>query len=217
MQDTAFHDDHPELVDLARQGRIVAYFGYGSLVNRRTLRTKFLGIRRAEATGWRRFWLPRDAAEDMALLSVKPDEDVAVHGVVVYDLVDHLPAVDEREAGYSRRIVDLGRLWVENPPIADIPVYIYEAHQGTPTAEDRQAAILQSYLDAVMQGFRTLYGGEGLSRFVTETHGFETPVLKDRHQPRYPRSVDLHEDEAQLFDRLVTERGGRHVDLPQSA
>ena len=31
-------------------------FGYGSLVNRRTLRTKFLGIRRASVAGWQRFW-----------------------------------------------------------------------------------------------------------------------------------------------------------------
>ena len=45
------HDDHPDLPRLAAEGRVVAYFGYGSLVNRRTLRTKFLGIRRASVAG----------------------------------------------------------------------------------------------------------------------------------------------------------------------
>ena len=95
---TLIHDDHPDLARLAAEGRVVAYFGYGSLVNSRTLRTKFLGIRRAEARGWQRFWLPRGEAAEMALLSVQPVAEASVHGVVVYDLVDHLPAVDEREA-----------------------------------------------------------------------------------------------------------------------
>lgn len=205
------HEDHPDLAELAEKGEIVAYFGYGSLVNRRTLRTKFLGIRRARATGWQRFWLPRGEDGDMALLSVQPTDEETIEGVVVYDRAEHLPAVDEREAGYARRIVDLGRLSVERPPIADVPVYIYEAHRGSPDAADTQSAILQSYLDAVMQGFRTLYGEAGLRRFVDGTDGFETTVLQDRAQPRYPRSVTLSDGEAALFDRLVSERGARFM------
>lgn len=205
------HPDHPDLEQLAAEGRVVAYFGYGSLVNPRTLRTKFLGIRRAEAAGWRRVWLPREANEAMSLLSVKRDEEAGVHGVIVYDLADHLPSVDEREAGYARRIVDLGRLTVERPPLRDIPVYIYEARPGAPSAEDRQSAILQSYLDAVMQGFRMLYGDDGLRRFVEETDGFETRLFADRNAPRYPRPVTLEEGEAEMFDRLVEARGVRPV------
>ncbi|MBO0906486.1 gamma-glutamylcyclotransferase family protein [Jiella sonneratiae] len=201
------HPDHPDLETLAAEGRVVAYFGYGSLVNPRTLRTKFLAIRRAEAAGWRRVWLPRAADSAMSLLSVTREETAAVHGVVVYDLAEHLPSVDEREAGYARRIVDLSRLSVEWPPLADVPVYIYEAHPGTETAEDRQSAILQSYLDAVMQGFRMLYGDQGLKRFVEETHGFETKLLADRGAPRYPRPVALGDGEAEVFDRLVAARG----------
>lgn len=206
------HEDHPDLARLAAEGRVVAYFGYGSLVNRRTLRTKFLGIRRARVQGWRRFWLPREASAAMALLSVHPSTTYAIEGVVVYDLADHLPSVDEREAGYSRRIVDLSCLRIDNPPVADVPIYIYEAHRGAADASDLQATILQSYLDAVMQGFHTLYGEAGLRRFVDETHGFETTILRDRSRPRYPRAVSLHGCEAELFDRLVIDRGARFVD-----
>ncbi|UIJ73485.1 gamma-glutamylcyclotransferase family protein [Aurantimonas sp. HBX-1] len=205
------HDDHPDLAQLAATGDLVAYFGYGSLVNRRTLRTKFLGIRRASAHGWQRFWLPRGQDGDMALLSVQPAEAGIIEGVVVYDRAEHLPAVDEREAGYARRIVDLGRLSVERPPVADVPVYIYEAHRGAADAAETQSAILQSYLDAVMQGFRTLYGEDGLRRFVAGTEGFETTVLQDRDEPRYPRAVTLSDGEAALFDRLVSERGARFI------
>ena len=206
------HDDHPDLIDLAASGHVVAYFGYGSLVNRRTLRTKFLGIRRARVDGWRRLWLPRTENEDSAVLSVERAEGHTIEGVVVYDHGDHLPAVDEREAGYDRRIVDLTRLDIENPPVGEVPIHIYEAFRGTPTADEVRAAILQSYLDAVMQGFRMLYGDEGVRRFVAETDGFETDILCDRRMPRYPRPVTLDEGEADFFDDLLKRRGARFVE-----
>lgn len=209
---TLIHDDHPDLARLAAEGRVVAYFGYGSLVNSRTLRTKFLGIRRAEARGWQRFWLPRGEAAEMALLSVQPVAEASVHGVVVYDLVDHLPAVDEREAGYHRRTVEPGKLTIEAAPQAAVPVHIYEASRGASDAHELGSMILQSYLDAVMQGFRALYGEDGLERFVEETAGFETRIVKDRAAPRYPRPVALEPGEAELFDRLAAARGARFVE-----
>lgn len=210
------HADHPDFEPLAREGRIVAYFGYGSLVNRATLRTKFLAIRRAEVTGWRRFWLPRPTVgpgtgpgSDIALLSVRPDRDHVTQGVVVYDHADHLALVDEREAGYVRREIPPGTVSIEAAPPAGAPVHIYEAIRREDTAAGTGAAILQSYLDAVLQGFHALYGRDGLERFVAETEGFETVVILDRKAPRYPRAVALAEGEAALFDRLVEARGAR--------
>lgn len=202
----AAHPDHPDLEALASEGRVVGYFGYGSLVNRRTLRTKFLGIRRASVSGWRRFWMPRPLP-DLALLSVRPQDGVLTQGVVVYDLADHLPAVDEREAGYIRRVVVPEHVSIERAPRRDVPLFIYEARRGDPDASQTGAVILQSYLDAVLQGFLLLYGREGLEQFVRETEGFETRVLQDRDAPRYPRSVTLEPGEADLFDRLVAARG----------
>lgn len=204
------HQDHPELRHLAAQGRVVAYFGYGSLVNRRTLRTRYLGIRRAHVSGWRRFWLPRETGVP-ALLSVKPEEGHLTQGVVVYDLADHLPSVDEREAGYHRRVVMPAHVEIDGAPIKDVPLFIYEAARDEQTAAQAGAFILQSYLDAVLQGFLSLYGEAGVARFVSETEGFETNVLRDRAAPLYPRSVTLEGEEA-LFDRLVSRRGAQFVD-----
>ena len=201
------HRDHPDFPALAEAGQVVAYFGYGSLVNRATLRTKFLAIRRAEVSGWRRFWLPRSDS-GIALLSALRDPGHATQGVVVYDHTDHLAAVDEREAGYIRRTVDDTGLVVEKAP-APAPVHIYEAIEPRGTAAETGARILQSYLDAVMQGFLSLYGREGVARFVTETQGFETEILCDRSAPLYPRSVILGVGEAELFDSLVLDRGAR--------
>ena len=199
------HDDHPDFAALSREGRVVAYFGYGSLVNKATLRTKFLAIRRAEVTGWRRFWLPRPGG--VALLSVRPEPGHPTQGVVVYDHTDNLAAVDEREAGYRRR--DVAGPTIEGAPADAATVHIYEAIHPEVDAADTGALILQSYLDAVLQGFLSLYGRDGVERFVAETEGFETEIVADRHAPRYPRSVTLSEGEAALFDALVTARGAR--------
>lgn len=205
------HEDHEDLIRLAADGQVIAYFGYGSLVNRHTLRTRFLGIRRAEVTGWRRFWLPRRPGEP-ALLSVRPEPGHRTQGVVVYDHSDHLPAVDEREAGYHRRVVMPDHVEIETEPLRDVPLFIYEARADEETAADTGAFILQSYLDAVLQGFHGLYGPEGVRRFVSETDGFETRLLTDRRAPRYPRSVTLGEGEADLFDGLLRERGVRFAE-----
>ena len=202
------HEDHPDFAVLAGEDRIVAYFGYGSLVNRATLRTRFLAIRRAEVTGWRRFWLPRRET-GVALLSVRPDPDHRTQGVVVYDHADHLALVDEREAGYARRQVDLGSIAIDAAPQTRAAIHIYEAVKAQETASDAGSVILQSYVDAVLQGFLSLYGREGLERFVAEAEGFETEILRDRKDPRYPRSVVLGGEEAALFDGLLTARGAR--------
>lgn len=207
MEDMDIHADHPDFPALAQAGQVVAYFGYGSLVNPATLRTKFLAIRRAEVFGWRRFWLSRSETE-IALLSALRDPGHATQGVVVYDHADHLAAVDEREAGYVRRTVDLAGLAVDRAP-AKAPIHIYEAIEPSKTAAATGALILQSYLDAVLQGFLSLYGREGVERFVTETQGFETEILCDRHAPRYPRSVLLGAQDAAFFDALVVARGAR--------
>ena len=70
--------------------------------------------------------------------------------------------------------------------------------------------ILQSYLDAVMQGFLAVHGEAGLRRFLAETHGFvETPIRPDRENPAYPRAVSLSDAERALFDALYGEHGLR--------
>lgn len=204
------HADHPDFARFAAEGSVVAYFGYGSLVNKATLRTRFLAIRRAEVTGWRRFWLPREAPL-AAFLSVRPEPGHRTQGVVVYDLAENLPLVDEREAGYRRVSVAAGEVAVEGAPDETVPLFLYEALRPEETASEAGSFLLQSYLDAVLQGFLTLYGEAGLRRFVAETDGFATEIVADRATPRYPRSVTLGPGEAELFDPLLEARGARFI------
>ena len=203
-----------QLQRLAAAGELIAYFGYGSLVNRATHRTQIVHAVPARLAGWRRMWRMRPDLQglDHALLTVQRDEDAAVDGLLVFDRAAHLPALDDREAGYDRRIADLGRLTAGAPVPAGVTVYVYEA--GPPAAGHDGVArpILQSYLDAVLQGFHREHGNEGVERFVHETEAFDIPVLRDRHQPRYPRHVRLEDDQRDYFDRLLARRGVRYHD-----
>ncbi len=193
-------------------GPIVAYFGYGSLVNRSTLRTRYVDAAPARLNGWRRCWRPRRTDDPIdgeglsSLLSARQYEGHAIDGLLVYDSLDNLPAVDRREATYDRVAVDLERLELAFAVPDGCPVYIYEAHTNT-APHDPGDPILQSYLDAVMQGFMHEFGEAGVRGFLHSTDGFERPVRVDRHDPVYPRAVDLPDHQRALFDDLLTEKG----------
>ncbi|TPW31375.1 gamma-glutamylcyclotransferase [Pararhizobium mangrovi] len=195
----------------------MAYFGYGSLVNRATHRTEIVAAYRARLHGWKRMWRSRpdvllDPAHGTALslLSVACKAEAETDGLLVVDRAENLPAVDEREAHYDRHLLSAADITLfEGSLPCDCPVYVYEARSG---AGDAVACpTRQSYLDAVMQGFLAEHGEAGLRAFVFETDGFDLPVLADRAVPLYPRAVRLDAREAGLIDGLLHERGVRFL------
>ena len=194
-------------------GPIVAYFGYGSLVNRTTLRTEFIDAQPARLHGWRRCWRPRkpqdnpaEAQRRSSMLSARRHGEDAIDGLLVYDRLDHLPAVDAREASYHRVSVQVDVLEVSGTVPEDCPVYIYESHTNG-AVHDPGAPILQSYLDAVMQGFMHEFGEDGVLGFLHSTDGFDRPVRADRHAPVYSRAVELPDHHCSLFDAMLAEKG----------
>ncbi|WP_394689080.1 gamma-glutamylcyclotransferase family protein [Hoeflea sp.] len=201
--------------------RLVGYFGYGSLVNRATLRPGIVGAHRARLKGWRRTWRPRP---DMgptpgvnlpdglmpALLTAERAADQAIDGLLVIDLADNLGHVDEREFRYHRRDLTLDDLEVSDLSLSElsgggIALHVYEA-RSEPLPVSGPSHILCSYLDAVMQGFLNEFGTAGLHRFVAETDAFHTPIFEDRHAPVYPRAVSLSREEIEVFDAALTSR-----------
>ncbi len=191
----------------------IAYFGYGSLVNLKSLRTPYLSAHRARLSGWRRRWQARPVVagsfapiENLAFLSVEPDEDAVIEGLVITDHRDSLPSLDQREVLYNRVTLDPERIeWLDDAPddITD-NCFIYAA--GQPAAGN-QARILRSYLDVVFQGYRQQFGERGPESFIRSTANFDLPVLEDRHDPIYPRAVQLDADEHVAFDALVPGAG----------
>lgn len=207
---------------------IVGYFGYGSLVNRATLRTEILAAIPARLNGWRRTWRPRplmDAdmvGENMlsggvvpSLLSAHRAERASIDGVLIIDLAVNLPAIDTREFRYHRREITLAELSLDAERAEretglrlepETRLHVYEARTEHPGAGG-PSPILRSYLDAVMQGFLHAFGEEGVHRFVAETEAFHLPIHEDRDRPLYPRAVNLTATETELFDLALGRRG----------
>lgn len=185
-------------------GRLVAYFGYGSLVNRATLRTAIVDAVPARLLGWRRHWRPRPDMPGFpaALLTVRREAGAGCDGLLVIDRMENLAAVDEREARYRRVELAAAELAVAGARpdwlAPGCPAYVYVADPDIPVHPE-PPRILRSYLDAVMQGFLVEHGEAGLRRFLAETHGFETAIHEDRATPAYPRAVALTPGEIALF------------------
>ncbi len=187
---------------------LVGYFGFGSLVNKHTLRTSYVDIFQASLKGYSRHWQARSVAlfdNHISLLSIHPDETCTIKGMVVLDLLENLPLVDEREEGYSRHKIEHSQLQVSTEVKLPDNLYVYIANEVEGASDD--GALLQSYLDAVMQGFRNEYGDDGVSHFVDTTKGFERSINLDRKAPLYPRGVKLSDIESELFDAELKRAG----------
>lgn len=193
-------------------GELVGYFGFGSLVNKHTLRTAFSGMVPARLKGYRRHWQARTdtLAEKVALLSIHENPASEILGMVVIDHKANLPTVDEREEGYTRTAISHAQLDILGDVKSDrqnieMPqeLYVYIANEVLDVPDT--GALLQSYLDAVMQGFRNEFGDDGARHFIDTTDGFKRDIIRDRNDPIYPRSVVLSNEEIELYDRLVAE------------
>ena len=154
-------------------------------------------------------WMARPDRPDIrsSLLSVCREEGAFCDGLLVIDRLENLAAVDAREICYLRRLVAPHELEVVRAVPDGCPVYVYEADVEAPLYPE-PSTILQSYLDAVLQGFLSVYGETGVRRFLADTIGFDTPIDADRYAPVYPRAVLLSDTERVLFDAMLAEKAG---------
>lgn len=193
---------------MSGSGELIGYFGYGSLVNRLTLRTEIVAAYPARLNGWQRYWRhrPKGAFDrdgiNPAVLTAGRKDGAAIDGMLVIDRLENLPAVDVREHRYRRvEIAAADITFYGQGPEIDHPLYVYEAdYEADETAESR---IIRSYLDAVMQGFLREFGQAGLKRFVHETAEFHMPLHEDRLSPVYPRAISLKDEELALIDSIL--------------
>ena len=184
------------------KGDLIGYFGFGSLVNRHTLQTDYVSIIPATLKGWSRHWQAHenDAGRDVALLSVHRDPESEIKGALVTDFRSSLPEVDIREYGYTRTSLQKEAFLVDDPSKLPDELFVYVA-DGEDRAE--HLPLLQSYLDAVLQGFHELYGVAGIEHFVSSTKSFRRNLVKDRDNPLYPRAVKLTDEQRVLAYQAV--------------
>jgi Gamma-glutamyl cyclotransferase, AIG2-like len=170
------------------------FFGYGSLVNCAT--HDFPNPQPAQLTGWRRVWRHTDL-RPVAFLSIVPDPNTTIDGLIAHVPHDDWAALDQREWAYDR--IPATNL-VRHPIKQDIEIAVYavpEVRHGAPSARH---PVLLSYVDVVVQGYLREFGSEGAARFFATTDGWDAPILNDRTAPRYPRHQQLTTSETAFVD-----------------
>ncbi|NIZ10460.1 gamma-glutamylcyclotransferase family protein [Pseudooceanicola sp. HF7] len=172
------------------------FFGYGSLVNRRT--HVYGGARPAVAEGWRRVWR-HTALRPFAILTAVPAPGTRIEGLVAAVPGADWAALDEREFAYDRVLTADVSHDLAPPP--EVAIYTIPEDKHPPAPEP--TAILLSYLDVVVQGYLREFGEAGVARFFETTDGWEAPVLQDRADPAYPRAQPLTPQELALVDHWL--------------
>jgi hypothetical protein len=180
------------------------FFGYGSLVNRET--HTYASASRARLTGWRRKWVYTQA-RGLAFLSVIPDPDTAIDGLIAEVPGADWAVLDAREYGYARTPSGSA---VTHPRDPATHISHYAVSQDT-WVQGGANTILLSYLDVVVQGYLREYGAGGVADFFATTDGWDTPVRDDRSAPQYPRAKTLTAQETALVNQHIALRGIRII------
>ncbi|MCP4181912.1 MAG: gamma-glutamylcyclotransferase, partial [Hyphomicrobiales bacterium] len=183
------------MADNCRNSDYFAYFGFGSLVNRKTLSNDTIDVIPAKLKGWRRHWQPRpDEAmasqmlRSIALLSVHQDPSCDITGLIIIDKTSNLNALDKRERGYQKINLTESDFVLENNDkknFVDNSIHVYVSSPGEVAQEP--LSLLRSYLDVVMQGYLREFGEDGIAAFIDSTKGFDLQILEDRQKPIYSR------------------------------
>lgn len=171
------------------------FFGYGSLVN--TATHSYPNAQKATLTGWRRAWIKTDQRDVVFLTAVPATPTSKIQGLIAAVPNADWVALDERENGYQR-IPSEGKVSHDGDPIRDIAHYAVAPQKWRETGSQ---TILLSYLDVVVQGYLQQFGAAGVAVFFETTDGWETPILNDRDEPRYPRCKVLSTEETSLVDQ----------------
>lgn len=179
------------------------FFGYGSLVNRRT--HGFAPVHRASASGWRRVWA-QVPGRPVSLLTVVRDAACEIDGLIAPVDADGWAALDLREACYDR--TDALRD-VRHPAETVDELAIYVVPEADRLPPDAEHPVLLSYLDVVLQGYLVEFGKEGAERFIATTANWDAPILNDRAAPQYPRDQSLTDAERAFVDAALSGLGAR--------
>lgn len=196
----------------------IAYFGYGSLVNRRTLAPESRSTP-GQLQGWIREWRVRGSAggsSGACALTVRPQEGVSIKGVLVREPLSGLAALDLREQRYDR-VDGIGPDFLADAKagVRESDVFLYRAKEIHYGWGDEAHPILQSYIDCVLAGYHSYWGIAGIEHFLQTTEGWHAPILADRHQPRYPRAVVLEPGLAGTIDEALKTLGVTFIEVEE--
>lgn len=179
------------------------FFGYGSLVNRRT--HGYGEVYPARARGWRRVWR-HTHLRPLAFLSVEPAAGAEIEGLIAAVPGGDWGALDARERGYERVALSAGLAHTATRAVAAALYVMPEHRQGD---AGLRHPVLLSYIDVVVQGYLAEFGEAGAERFFATTAGWDIAVIDDRRAPRYGRAQPLGARERGVVDAALAGLGVR--------
>ena len=167
------------------------FVGFGSLVN--TATHVYQAETPVRIPGWSRAWINNDTYEH-AFLSVVPQEDSTIFGLLARVPNGDWRELDIREAGYHRRPLASSEWLVEQgvedlmaqpgQHLDDVQMYVHSSGDYA----SAEKPILYSYLETVLLGFYEIFGERGVENFIETTIAWTT-INDDRSLPLYPRHV----------------------------
>lgn len=181
------------------------FFGYGSLVNRKT--HTFTDMSPATLTGWRRVWRQTTYAP-RPILTIEPCAGVTVSGVIAHVPNDDWSTLDAREHAYDRVALGSGLSHASTAPSMVATYSIPTEKFPQPT---KPRPIHLSYLDVVIQGYLTEFDEATAMQFFATTVGWDAPIKDDRHNPAYPRHQSLTKGERAFVDKALAETRRREA------
>lgn len=194
----------------------ISYFGYGSLVNVKTL-TPGTDVRPGTLTGWVRQWRISGASAGetgVCSLCVIEQDGAAIRGVLASEPKEGLAKLERRECHYDK-VDGIGAAFACDAQSLGGPddMFLFRAKPEFYRWGDEDSPILQSYIDCVLAGFYDFWGEEGVRHFIETTEGWHVPILSDREAPRYPRAVSVAKDQLQMTDDLLADQRVRYISL----
>ncbi|MEM6637549.1 MAG: gamma-glutamylcyclotransferase family protein [Pseudomonadota bacterium] len=175
------------------------FFGYGSLVNRRT--HDYPRVHAASVRGWRRRWM-HASTRPLAYLTAYEAPGGRIDGVIAEVPGGDWSALDVRERAYGRHEVPESHR--DHDGIRPATVEIYAVPPSSAAGAETRHPILLSYIDVVIQGFMAEFGEDGAANFFATTDGWDAPVLNDRAAPIYRRHQRLSPSETAFVDAALS-------------
>ncbi|MDA5093477.1 gamma-glutamylcyclotransferase [Aliiroseovarius sp. KMU-50] len=169
------------------------FFGYGSLVNRRT--HAYENAQPARLSGWRRAWRA-SPLRAVCYLTAVPCDESEIDGLIASVPGADWEALDHRERAYARVPLN-GNV---SHQAGEVDLAVYAIKPGAHADPTRQNPVLMSYLDVVVQGYLDVFGRSGVDHFFETTDGWHAPIKNDRAAPIYPRAQATSDEEKDLVD-----------------
>lgn len=192
----------------AESKSVAGVFGYGSLVNPDT-HPEPLAIQKAVAAGWARQWSHRvtvdlkdKGTQGVCALTIAPNPDTRIHGVVLRTPDGGIPDIKDREIGYKLSLI---RVLLAGGSRQLAYVYIgKDCHRGTSGPD---FPVWRSYLDTVLVGYLRTGGKTGLNKFMKSTEWKDVHIEDDRRNVKYARHANLDSTEVTVIDAVLAEHG----------